>query len=293
MRKTSLSLEKDCRTWAGSRQALLALCSLIEAQFQEDREEIRREYDQRMQALDREEAELSSAGEVSDGRLEMFKDARRSAEENTDRELNHLRTILAITDDENEETRDYTSELIDEHDFRLAARIDISCSSWSTGSGRCSIHISNSPFGHVRLTVSGDTPWVRAAFGALEKELKRRRPWWHLLRHEAVFFALALGIAASATLALTGIASMTPLNDMLGDFRWVAVWILFSVLAFASVPATNWLATRLFPNFEIRDPDVVTSRKRFSRIAGLAVGGFVALVTILQGLAWILDRLSP
>jgi hypothetical protein len=219
----------------------------MEAQFQEEREEIHREYDQKMQSLDRDEAELSATGGVSDGRLDMFKDARRSAEENRDRELNRLRTVLAITDNENEETRDYASELIDEHDFHFASRIDISCSSWRTASRRCSINISNSPYGHVRLTVSGDTPWVRAAFGALEKELRKGRPWWNLIRNEAVLVVIAVGIAASATLAVTGIVSITPLNDAFGDFRLVAIWALFGVLAFATLPATNWLVTRLFP----------------------------------------------
>jgi hypothetical protein len=290
MRKKSLSLEKEYRAWAGSRNRLLTLCSLMEDQFQEERITIQQEYDQRIQGLDQEEAGLSDADKASGSQPERLRDARRLAKERREKELDRLRARLAITDEENEETRDYASELVDEYDFRFASRISISCSSWDTAR-TCSVNISNSPYGNVRLTVSGDTPWVRATFGTLEKELRKGRPWWSLLRHDAVFFVVVVTVAASATLAITGIVSVTPLSSLFGDFAWVAIWALFGALMFATVPATNWLMTRLFPNFEVLDPDAVTGRKKFSRAMGLAVGGFVVLVTVLQGLAWILDRL--
>jgi len=290
MRKKSLSLEKEYRAWAGSRQSLLALCSLMEDQFQGERGKIRREYDQRVQRRDREEAELSNAGETPDGRLEMLRDARRSAEETRDKELGFLRTRLAVTDEENEETRDYASDLIDDHDFHSTRRVSISCSSRGTGR-TCSISISNSPYGNVRLTVSGDTPWVRTAFGALEQELRKERPWWGVVRHDAAFPVIAVGLAVSATLAVAGIVSITPLIGISGDLQFFALAALLFVLLFATLPATNWLMTRLFPSFEVRDPDAATGRKAFSRATGLAVGGFVALVTVLQGIAWMLDHL--
>ena len=263
MRKKSLSLEKEYCAWAGSRQSLLALCSLMEDQFQGERGKIRREYDQRVQRRDREEAELSNTGETPDGRLEMLRDARRLAEEARDQELNFLRTRLAITDEENDETRDYATELIDEHDFHLTRRISISCSSWGTGR-TCSISISNKPYGNVRLTVSGDSPWVRAAFGALEKELRKGRPWWSVVRHDVAFPVIGVGLAVSATLAVAGIVSIIPLIDVSGDLRFFSVAPLLFVLLFATFPATNWLVTRLFPSFEVRDPDAVTGGKKFS-----------------------------
>jgi hypothetical protein len=292
MRKTSLSLDKRFGAWAGSRQDLLALSRLMEAQFEEERAEIHRRHDERLQSLDREEAYLSSTGVVSEERAEMLKDARRSADESRTRDLDGLRVELSITDNENEQTRDYLDELIDEYDFRFASRVGISCNSWTPISRRCSIDVSNGPFGRVTLTVSGDTPWVRAAFGALEKELRKRRPWWSFVRHESLLYVVPFAIAASISLALAGLVAITPLKGPINDFLVPGAVVLFALLVFASMPATDWLMTRLIPNFEIRDPDVPSARKKLSRLVSLGVGGFLILVAILQGIAWILDQLQ-
>jgi len=208
MRKTSLRLDRDYGAWAGTRQDLLALGRVMEAQFNDERERVLQAYEDEKNLLDQEEAELLTEEEASESALERIKHQRQSAEETKDRRLNGLRAVLEVTDRENEDTRDAIDDMLDEYEFQQAHRVYLSCESWET-SRRCSIRASNSWVGEVNLSVSGDTPWVRSAFGAIEKEVRKRRPWWTFLRHMISYFSITIAVAFGTALAVSALITVT------------------------------------------------------------------------------------
>lgn len=140
------------------------------------------------------------------------------------------------------------------------------------------------------LRVAGDKNWVPGALRSISYEVDRGRPWWGFIRHPVIAVGLTILILAPAFMA--GIRSIYWLDSKTGtpDIVIIAATALLTLVSFAGLFLVPMIGNRLLPAFEVLEPGRVTTRQKIARSAGIFVGAFLGLVSILQGVAWLFEH---
>jgi hypothetical protein len=182
------------------------------------------------------------------------------------------------------EIRNHYEKLLSQHDLNGVTSVTFSCYS---GKRSCNLYLSNNILG-CRLRLSGDRGWVPGAMRAIDDEMRRNRAWWSALRKSRTGVVITLLVAIAAFGSFLGALSLLKNLVSLSGSAETVVVVGGSIGVTAGVAALVWAARLAFPAFEVREPGRSTTRRKVSRVIGVLAGGFLGLVSVAQGIAWLL-----
>jgi hypothetical protein len=144
----------------------------------------------------------------------------------------------------------------------------------------------NSPGASVDIV--GRPRWVPGAMRPIFDELRRKRPWWQILRHPLVIF-LAYG-----SVYVAGMILMSPVGDLVPDSwpDWVLVVVIvaYFVLIIGVLLAIWAIGRSVFPAAEFSQSGIVSNRQKVRRAVASVVGASTVILSIIQSLIKLLEN---
>jgi hypothetical protein len=266
----SFTEEKTFGAWSGTREDLRRLGQTIEELFEDEVTRTREEYEH-----------LTASGPIRSAVRRLF---RRQPAQDIGEQLAEMSRVSLQVERESGEITNHYEKLLSQHDLTGVRGVTFSC---YLGKRGCTLYLNNNILG-CRLRLSGERGWVPGAMRAIEDEMRRNRAWWSALRKPGTGVVITVLIAIAAFGSFLGALTLLENLISLSGSAETVVVIGGSIAVTAGVAALVWAARLAFPAFEVREPGRSTTRRKLSRLIGVLAGGFLGLVSVAQGIAWLL-----
>jgi hypothetical protein len=272
-----LPKEEPIRAWAGDRDDLVQLGDVMDELFVQERE----------QALEQVRAELSQLST----RNILGRETKASKERSAQREhqaINSWQVKLEAKDHQGRARKGDCRHLLEKVDFEETSGLTFSC---SVRNRNCSVTLANGGSQNSSLKVSGDPQWALSALSNLREQLNKQRPGWSFLRNGWVGLFLYSVFMISAFFAWFSASDWVDSNYS-SEAMWWAAFIGIPIAFIGIFTFGTIIYSKTFPAFEIREPGRTSRRRRVAQTIGGIVGALVVLLTIVQGVITISDRIN-
>jgi hypothetical protein len=243
------------KAWFGTARDLINLAEIINSQFGEQRDahtaSVKGQLDKEHRILVR----LPLVGRRT----------RRDHEEKLQQSIDSFTVRIVCRDANGDSVALAFKELTPEDEiFRTAHRVAIGMDG---GTDTCLVRFSKDGALRNQLAVSGPPGWAFTTKSTIVRAINDKRPAWWIIR-DLRFYA---PIAVLFSIALIGIGATR---------KHIAFTVIYFIAAYVLPFFGWWVIGKIFPSFEIQDPDRPNIRRRWSRAAGVIGGILVTLSTI-------------